>query len=177
MATSSNSEATQLHFFDSPRSDPGWPFCDVNARCFHINLRARNAFLFRVTIWEILASKKPFPNKHGKQIVEDAYNGEREMLPLNENWGNFINSLLKDTWNLDPDLRPDISEIVESLNFLHKKKDPEKKFVFSDEEVEDETRILREIETKMSLEQKEFEEQAYLAEQEQHFIDEMDLVE
>jgi serine/threonine protein kinase len=78
-----------------------------------------DVFSFNTLLWEILALKKPFAELSGKEVKEWVADfGNRP--PIQRTWPKALRTVMKNSWSDDPEERPTMAEVRDTLASLLK---------------------------------------------------------
>lgn len=116
MAKMSNTNS--ILSFGGPTQDVAWlaPECFMDSNCFKAK---SDVYSFGVILWELVTNKRPFADiPQGIKRAGDIFQkirsgGEREAIPSDID--PVYVKLIKSCWELDPDKRPTMREIVKTL--------------------------------------------------------------
>ena len=77
--------------------------------------KASDVYSFGICLWEMLTCEKPFAHhSQWKELVFSVtQQDERPLIPLDA--PHALSALIRDCWEADPDMRPEMREVVERL--------------------------------------------------------------
>ena len=74
-------------------------------------------FSFATVVWEMAAHRKPFDDTLPEHLPRALNNGHRP--PIKKKWPEELQQVLRQCWELDPNIRPPPREVEPKLRALH----------------------------------------------------------